>query len=200
MPAHPAALFEPDPDYVESPELKRVTEGLIARHERFGPLRDLRIAYLERLGEPSGEGESVLAQCQRATPLWRDYAHVDLVIWVWRAVREALEPRAFEALAAHEACHAFVTEKGTVKLLKHDLEEFHWVVRQYGPWDDAIRMFGVALTAHGDQDPAETVREMGRQQREEPIRLPAGRERRRPGSRPRPTSSEPSARRQPQDE
>jgi hypothetical protein len=178
---------DPDAEYVGSEEIEKVAQGLIKRHSRFDPLLNIRVAYLERIGTPSGEGEAVLAKCVKASPLWRDVAGVECLIWVWSSVWRALEPRQREALVAHELCHAFVTEKGTVKLLKHDLEEFHWVVRQYGPWDEAIRMFGVALTAHGDQDPAETVREMGRQQPQgdEPIRLPAGRERRRPGSRPR---------------
>lgn len=143
--------FEPDADYVESPTIAEVARQLINRHDRFRPLDELRIAYLERIGEPSGEGEDALAKCQKASPLWRDLAGYDLVIWAWRAKLTMLTERQVEALVAHELCHAFVDEKGKLKLLKHDLEEFHWVARQYGPWLHDVRVFGEQLQAFSDE-------------------------------------------------
>lgn len=144
--------FSPDADYVDSPEIRQVAEGLIGRHSRFQDVdREFRVVYLERLGEPSGDGEGVIAKCQKASPLWRDVAGVDLVIWVWREVWHTFSPRQREAVVAHELCHAFVDEKGKLKLLPHDLEEFAWVVRQYGPWRDEVRIFGEQLAAFGEE-------------------------------------------------
>ena len=189
---------DPDAEYVGSPEVEAVAQALIGRHGRFDPLLPFRIAYLERLGPPSGEGESILAKVQKAPAVWRDVAGVDLVVWVWRAVWTELEPRQREALVAHELCHVFVTDKGSLKLQPHDLEEFSWVVRQYGPWKLDIEHFGRQLRAFdengaptkaritaGDRT-VETDSEELRRLADEPIRLPAGRERRRPGSRQKP--------------
>ncbi len=150
--------FDPDAEYVDSPEVREVARQLINRHDRFRPLDDFRILYVERLGEPSGEGEDALAKCQKASPLWRDVAGVDLVIWVWRHHWKAFEPRQREALVAHELCHPFVTDKGTLKLVKHDLEEFHWVARQYGPWLHDVRVFGEQLAAFDEPTSLESKR------------------------------------------
>lgn len=168
-----AEAFEPTADYVDHPELKSIATDLIRRNERFQLVaEDLRIAYLARLGEPSGEGEGMLAACVKASPLWRDVAEYDVVIWCWDAVWAALEPRQREALTAHELCHIGRNDKGAVKLRKHDLEEFAWVARQYGRWDDAIAHFAGALQLH-DEDAAK---------KPTPIRRPGGREQRRPGT------------------
>lgn len=153
--ASPAAnLITGDSDYIEAPEVAGVAAGLIARHDRFSSVcEDLRIAYLYRLGVPTGEGEAILAACQKAAPLWRDLAGYDVVIWVWEAVWNVLEPRQAEALVSHELCHIGRNDSGGVKLRKHDLEEFAWVARQYGRWDDAIGHFASALELH-DADAA----------------------------------------------
>jgi hypothetical protein len=143
--------FSPDADYVESPQVREVARDIINRHDRFRALDDFRIVYLERLGDPTGEGEEAIAKCQKASPLWRDVAGVDLVIWDWRHHWLAVTERQREALVAHELCHPFVTDKGTLKLVKHDLEEFHWIARQYGPWLDDVRVFGQQLAAFSDE-------------------------------------------------
>ncbi len=143
--------FEPDADYVESPNLATACERLIRRHPRFTDLAGLRIAYLERLGDPSGDGEEAAAKCVKASALWRDVAGVDAAIWVWRHIWTKLAPRAAEALSAHELTHLSVTEKGTVKLVKHDVEDFSWVVREYGPWNEQLRVFAEQLRAFDDE-------------------------------------------------
>lgn len=185
--AEAATLFEPDPDYLPSEEVAKVGAALIRRHRAFQVMAsDLRIVYLERLGQPSGEGEVLIAQCQKASPVWRDVAHVDVVIWVWAEWWQRFSPRQREAVVMHEMCHVGRTEKGGVKLRKHDVEEFSAVVATYGIWDDFGRLgdFVAALQRHDARAAAEA-------RADEPIRLPAGRERRRPGSRSKPASDEP---------
>lgn len=141
-------VFEPDRDYLEFPDLADVANRLIRRNEvHFRDLAPLRIVYLRRLGEPSAEGEAVMAKCQKAPAIWRDTAGIDVAIWVWDEVWARLDARQREALTAHELCHVGVTEKGSVKLFRHDLEEFAWVARQYGAWDDATRIFAQQLRA-----------------------------------------------------
>ena len=140
--------FTPDVDYLEFPDLANVANGLIRRNDvHFRDLAQLRIVYLRRLGDRSGEGEAAIAKCQKAPAIWRDTAGIDVAIWVWDEVWAELDTRQREALTAHELCHVSVTEKGTVKLLPHDLEEFAWVARQYGAWDTATRIFAEQLRA-----------------------------------------------------
>src|SRR3972149_2840515 len=46
---------------------------------------------------------------------------------------QPLNATAQEALVAHELCHGEMTEKGTLRVVPHDLEEFRFVVAQWGP-------------------------------------------------------------------
>lgn len=54
-----------------------------------------------------------------------------------------------EALVAHELCHIEkdVDNRGRSRywLANHDLEEFSWIVRRYGIWDDSLRKFFTAF-------------------------------------------------------
>lgn len=152
--AKPAAEFESsfEAEYVEHPEMAAIAAQLLHRHEALQLFTDgLKIGYLSRLGEPSGQGEGLMAACQKASPLWRDLTGYDVVIWAWEMVWHGLDPRQREALTAHELCHIGRNKTGAVKLRKHDLEEFAWVARQYGRWDDAISHFAGALQLHDDE-------------------------------------------------
>lgn len=167
-----AALEHERAEYIESPEMKKIAVALVRRHPTIQAVtEDLHVGYRLRLGEPSGEGEAAIAVCQKANPLWRDETGLDVVIWVWSFWWEAFDERDREAVVLHELCHIDRTEKGAVKLRKHDVEEFTLVVHEYGQWAGRYSSFSRALARHAEPaDPKIT-------------RLPAGRERRRPGSR-----------------
>ena len=170
--ASTATAIDERADYVESPDMKAIATKLIRRHTIIqGVTQDLRIGYRLRLGEPSGEGEAAIAVCTKAPPLWRDESGLDVVIWAWEFWWKTFDERQREALVLHELCHIDRTEKGAVKLRKHDVEEFVTVVHEYGDWSgfSSLTQLGNALRRH-DDDPKVT-------------RLPAGRERRRPGTR-----------------
>lgn len=157
-------------DYVEAPDMKKIAVALIRRHPTIRAVtEDLRIGYRLRLGEPSGEGESAIAVCTKAPALWRDESGLDVVIWAWQFWWTTFDERQREALVLHELCHVDRTEKGGVKLRKHQVEEFTLVVHEYGIWDgfSALKDFAAALARHADADPRKVTR------------LPAGRERRR---------------------
>ena len=167
------ALDQERSDYVEAPDMKKIATALIRRHPTIAAVtEDLRVGYRLRLGEPAGEGEAAIAMCQKAPPLWRDESGLDVVIWAWSFWWEQFDERQREALTLHELLHVDRTEKGAVKLRRHDVEEFVTVVHEYGDWSgfSSLTRFGDALKRHEQADPKIT-------------RLPAGRERRRPGSR-----------------
>ena len=151
-------------DYIESPDMKTIAGGLIRRHPTLqGVIEDLRVGYRLRLGEPAGEGEGAIAACQKAPPLWRDESGIDVVIWAWDYWWRLFDQRQREALVLHELCHIDRTEKGAVKLRKHDVEEFTVVVAEYGVWDGFSRLldFKRALERH-DEDPKVTPIAKGR--------------------------------------
>jgi predicted metallopeptidase len=182
--AEAQALFDPDPDYAPSADVAAVAKALIRRHRVLDVMAgDLRIAYLERLGQPSGEGEGLIAACQKASPVWRDVAHVDVVIWVWSEWWARFSPRQREAVVMHELCHVGRNESGGVKLRKHDVEEFNFVVAHYGVWDDFGQLGDFMRSLVAGEGRRERAAQDEKPGAPEPIRLPAGRERRRPGSR-----------------
>ncbi len=161
--------WEPEAQYADHPALKEIAIALINRHESIAVMvSDLRIGYRLRLGEPSGRGEGLLAACVKVPTIWRDETRLDIVIWTWEDAWTVLDSRQREALAAHELLHIGRTEKGGIQLRVHDIGEFSWVVRQYGAWLPDVAGFADALSRY---DEAKVTR------------LPAGRERRRPGSR-----------------
>ena len=49
------------------------------------------------------------------------------------------------ALVAHELCHGEMSDKGSLRVVKHDLEEFGFVVRKYGAWQQSIALFDKQL-------------------------------------------------------
>ena len=99
-----------------------------------------------RGAKPKAEGNcTVLARFVKVPPLWHGLTGYDAVIrveeWAW----SRLGPTEQEALVAHELCHGSMSEKGALRVVKHDLEEFGFVVRKYGPWREDIALFDKQL-------------------------------------------------------
>lgn len=87
----------------------------------------------------------VLARFAKVPPLWHGLTGYDAIIrveaWAW----SRLGPAEQEALIAHELCHGEMSDKGAVRIMKHDLEEFGFVVRKYGAWQQSIALFDKQL-------------------------------------------------------
>lgn len=110
-----------------------------------------------------------MAKFRKVPPLYHGLTGFDAVVevqaWAWRD----LDANQQEALVAHELCHGEMTEKGTLRVVKHDLEEFRFVVRQWGAWKSDIRAFeeqlklfdesgAPARATEGVQEPIEAFR------------------------------------------
>jgi hypothetical protein len=148
-----------------SPEISTVMHRLIRLNPvQFGWTGNFKIGCVIVSGSKPKEqgGCVVLARFAKVPPLWHGLTGYDAIIrveaWAW----SRLGPAEQEALIAHELCHGEMSDKGAVRIMKHDLEEFGFVVRKYGAWQQSIALFdkqlamfepsfGTTATVEGDQ-------------------------------------------------
>lgn len=130
--------------YAVSGEIETVMHRLIRLNTiQFGWANNFKLGcVLVTGGKPRDEGGCViLARFVKVPPLWHGLTGYDAMIrvedWAWAR----LEASGQEALIAHELCHGSMSDKGALRLMKHDLDEFGFVVRKYGAWRDEIALF-----------------------------------------------------------
>lgn len=145
----PLQLGDPQPEgYQLSDEVREVAQRIIASDTRFEACETIAIGYALLWGKaPEGQGGiHLLARAVKAPALWRDLGIFEVVVWANQQAWERLSAKAREALIAHELNHiGGRTEAGNVFLLEHDIEEFAWVVRQYGQWHSGLEHFAEQL-------------------------------------------------------
>jgi hypothetical protein len=144
--------------YAIDDELTAVATKIMARHEvHFADLRQLRIAFVMVTGgrQPnSTKIDGVWARFMKAPPIWHALTNYDAIVWVRAAVWRHLSAEQREALVAHQLSHGVVTEKGALTVARHDLEDFAWVARNYGAWNEGVELFGKQLSLFGTKDAA----------------------------------------------
>jgi hypothetical protein len=130
--------------YEVSPEIGIVQSRLVRLNPiQFGWSNNFKIgAVLVRGGKPKDEGGCViLARFVKVPPLYHGLTGYDAIIrvedWAWNR----LDSTGQEALVAHELCHGSMSDKGALRVMRHDLDEFGFVVRKYGAWREAIALF-----------------------------------------------------------
>lgn len=135
--------------YRLSDEVKAVVTAVL-RQKRFEHVltERVRLGCALQVGKkPEGKGGMhVLARAVKAPALWRDLGDFEVVLWANEEAWQHLAERQREALIAHELCHVGMrNDKGTVTMLEHDIEEFGWVVREYGQWHQGLAFFAEQL-------------------------------------------------------
>ena len=152
--------------YEQSPEIKSVAERLVRLFPvQFGwttnfslgyiIVRDLKLNLDKR--EPWGKFRKV-------PPLYRGLTGLDAVVELVADGWGQLNAEQQEALVAHELCHGSMSERGALRVEKHDLEEFRFVVAQWGAWDEGIRRFGEQLDLFSQRGPAIKTGTQGEQE------------------------------------
>jgi hypothetical protein len=143
--------------YNLSDDLLAVAGPLIQRHEvHFSDLRQLSIGYVMVSGgrEPKKDRiDGVWARFIKVPPLWKSITGYDAIVWVRQAVWNRLSPHQREALLAHQLSHGTTNDKGELVVVRHDLEDFAWVARNYGGWTDDVELYGRQLSLFGKPDP-----------------------------------------------
>lgn len=134
--------------YELSTDIQTAIAQVVGAHEvQFGWVNNFPIAGVMIRGSKAkdGGGCQAIARFVKVTPLWQQLTGYSIAVvvhgWAW----DRLAADGKLALVAHELCHGSMSEKGALRLEKHDLSEFHFVARTYGPWDDSIALFDQQL-------------------------------------------------------
>lgn len=139
-----AALGDEEPEgYMLAEGVGAVAQEVIDSDPRFAHINGLRVGWALLWGkQPEGKGGiHLLARAVKAPALWAQLGEYDVVVWANEMAWRRLSSAGRHALLAHELCHIGLTDKGTVTLLDHDIEEFAWVARRYGQWHSGLEYF-----------------------------------------------------------
>lgn len=136
-----------DTDFIDAPELARIADGLIERHNRFMAHNGLNIAYLWKAKGGKTNGSLTLGKCQKPSGLLAYYSEVDFVIWLASDhIRDLmLSPKQIEALIYHELCHIGFNNEAEPELRNHDWAGFVAEIEEYGLYLDDMRRVGKAV-------------------------------------------------------
>jgi hypothetical protein len=141
--------------YEESSAVAAVANRLIRLFPvQFGWASSFNLGFLIVHGSTPKEGDrDVAGKFRKVPPLYHGLTGFDAVIeiqaWAW----DRLNAEGQEALVAHELCHGTMSDKGALRVVKHDLTEFHFVVGQYGAWAPDIARFREQLTLFDAKGP-----------------------------------------------
>lgn len=72
---------------------------------------------------------------------------------------DCLEKEQKEAILFHELCHTWMSEKGSYKLVQHDIQEFLAVVDKFGGYlPDTVRLMNIAKKHLAEEKKAEQAK------------------------------------------
>jgi hypothetical protein len=165
-----ALPLEPDvaeedvvPPFISAPEVRALAFDVMSQWEEFAGLRDalgreeepLRIAFVFET-KPYVEGELVkthtIAKVTKAAPMWAFLGEVDLVIQFRQPFWEHFDERQRRAVLHHEMSH-IEFPRGRLGLREHDVEDFVWTMRRYGPYLPGRRAFVRAAEIWLEENP-----------------------------------------------
>jgi hypothetical protein len=147
--------------YEESSTIREVAERVIRLYAgKFGWTANFKLGYLLVHGsKPKEGGRDVAARFRKVPPLYHGITGLDAVVevhaWAWNgyAGSPGMSAEEQEAIVVHELCHGSMSERGALRVEKHDLEEFHFVVGQYGAWTADVQRFEEQLSLFAARGP-----------------------------------------------
>jgi len=167
----------------EREDLYDIMNSLISQHHCH--LAEAKIALAWREGwKPDKDGNLHVGQCRKASDLDRELHDYDFIILLNREVFNGVQFSTDQktAILDHELCHADVEydEEGDLlrnmdgrvcyRIRRHDIEEFHQIVKRHGLWRDGLARFIKAATesertplltrAQADQETDQAVNEV----------------------------------------
>lgn len=142
--------------FVLSDEITEVASVVFAKHGvHFNALRPLKIGYVMIGGGSPPKRDridGIWAKFIKAPPIWRSLSGYSAIVWVREPIWRILSAQQREALIAHQLSHGTTNDRGELVVAHHDSEEFAWVARQYGAWNDGVELFGKQLSLFGTPD------------------------------------------------
>jgi hypothetical protein len=141
--------------YEESADVKEVANRLVRLYPvQFGWTANFTLGYIVIRGlKLNLDKREPWGKFRKVPPLYRGLTGLDAVVEIVADGWERLNAEQREALVAHELCHGSMSERGALRVEKHDLEEFRFVVAQWGAWDEGIRAFGEQLDLFTQRGP-----------------------------------------------
>jgi hypothetical protein len=136
-----AELVDALPAYILSDTVQDVADSVIAEHDAFRILNDIRMGYAERTDVKTEDDADIdtIIGVKRAGPLWGSLGEYDVVLWVnadwWHLMGKGA---ARAAAVTHALSHVLVTDEGKIKLVGHDVDVFLRETNKYGPWSSRL--------------------------------------------------------------
>lgn len=136
-----AELVDALPTYILSDSVQDVADSVIAEHDAFRILGDIRMGYAERTDTKTEDDADIdtIVGVKRAGPLWGSLGEYDVVLWVnadWWHLMGKGATRA--AAVTHALSHVLVTDEGKIKLVGHDVDAFIRETVKFGPWSTRL--------------------------------------------------------------
>jgi hypothetical protein len=136
-----ADLVDALPPYILSDSVADVADAVIAEHDAFRILNDIRMGYAERTDAKTEDDADIddVIGVKRAGPLWGSLGEYDVVLWVkadwWHLMGKGA---ARAAAVTHALSHVLVTDEGKIKLVGHDVDAFIRETVKFGPWSSRL--------------------------------------------------------------
>ncbi|WP_050769603.1 putative metallopeptidase [Thermosinus carboxydivorans] len=137
-------------EYFDAPEVEVIAKELIEDHHPN--LCQAKIKYLFRTGDWESKGKTILGKAEKLNDKIKHLAGYDFIITINQIMFFAMTPQQRRALVDHELTHCFVDEDDSgnpvYKILPHDVEEFHSIIRRHGLWQEDLRKTETAMEQH----------------------------------------------------
>ena len=136
-----ADLVDALPAYILSDSVQDVADSVIAEHDAFRILGDIRMGYAERTDVKTEDDADIdtIIGVKKAGPLWGSLGEYDVVLWVnadwWRLMGKGAT-RA--AAVTHALSHVLIKDDGKIKLVGHDVDAFIRETVKFGPWSGRL--------------------------------------------------------------
>lgn len=131
-------------DRAETPSVYELLDETVRRHHPSLEGAKIALLWMHDV-KPDKDGRLVFGRAKKVGEVEQQFHDHDFLIFLNSAVWVELPEAARVALIDHELCHCCVdhAEDGETKLRmrKHDVEEFHEVVRRHGLWRTDVEAF-----------------------------------------------------------
>lgn len=138
-----------------APDVARIAETLISRHD-LTALANATVLYLFDSQAPKDGAEpdhDTVGKAVKVPAMWRDVTGYDFVVWIKEWCWQRFTERQREALTLHQLLHCHVDGEGKLGIAKHDVDDFHDVIRHYGAWNEGVQVFARQLQLFADDQP-----------------------------------------------
>jgi hypothetical protein len=125
-------------------EVLEIARQLIRDHRP--DLRDASICFVYRSEPGSSKGRKVLGQASTISKKMRVVLDFEFMIWISKPDFRDMDDLHRKALIDHELCHCAYSDDNDAPMMRgHDIEEFGFILRTYGLWNDGLAYLGGAM-------------------------------------------------------